>query len=825
VGATATEPLHLDLRMHGPHALVGGTTGSGKSEFLQSWVLGMATAHSPSRVTFLLVDYKGGSAFADCVRLPHTVGLVTDLSPHLVRRALISLNAELRHREHILNRKGVKDLIELEKQGDPETPPSLVIVVDEFAALVQEVPEFIDGVVNVAQRGRSLGLHLILATQRPAGVIKDNLRANTNLRVALRMADEADSVDVVGDALAGTFDPAIPGRAVAKTGPGRLTVFQAAYVGGRTTGEAPPARVSVGSLDFGSVHNWPEPDDQAFRPPSLVGIKTDIQRMVDTVAEASALAQLPSPRKPWLPELARVYDLAALPTRRLDTELVFGVLDDPEAQEQPVVAYHPDQDGSMAVYGTGGSGKTVLLRAIAIAAGLTVRGGPCVVYGLDFAGRGLSPLEALPHVGSVVSGEDEERVVRLIRWLRDVVDDRAARFAAVNAGTITQYRELASRPDENRIIVLVDGLGAFRQAYETGQRARWFDTLSAIAAEGRQVGVHVVVSADRPGAVPSSLASALQRRVVLRLANENDEAMLGVPRDVLSPKTPPGRGLLDGSDVQVGILGKDPSTPGQAAAIARLAEVMRRNGVRDAEPILRLPERVDLTALPVRVDGRPTVGLLDDTLGPVGLPDTGVFVVAGPPRSGRTTALTTLVTALRRQDPGVRLVYLGTRRSPLRTGVRWDAAADSVTDVAEVATELASQLTQQAGSGTGTPALAVVIEGVPDFLNTAADQPLQELVAACRASERLVLCDGETTALTGSWPLLQAVKVTRSGIALQPDQVDGDTVFRTPFPRVNRGDFPPGRGLLVHAGRAVKIQVAMPGEPGSEADTPNKMKE
>jgi S-DNA-T family DNA segregation ATPase FtsK/SpoIIIE len=170
-------------------------------------------------------------------------------------------------------------------------------------------------------------------------------------------------------------------------------------------------------------------------------------------------------------------------------------------------------------------------------------------------------------------------------------------------------------------------------------------------------------------------------------------------------------------------------------------------------------------------------------------------------------------------------VYLGTGRSPLRTGVRWDAAADSVTDVAEVAAELAAQLTQQAASGTGTPALAVVIEGVPDFLNTAADQPLQELVAACRASERLVLCDGETTALTGSWPLLQAVKATRSGIALQPDQVDGDTVFRTPFPRVNRGDFPPGRGLLVHAGRAVKIQVAVPGEPGSEADTPNKMKE
>src|SRR5690606_24478319 len=183
VGSAGVDAMHLDLRTQGPHALVGGTTGSGKSEFLQAWVLGLAAEYSPDRVTFLFVDYKGGSAFADCIHLPHCVGLVTDLSPRLVRRALTSLNAELRHREHILNQKHAKDLFELEKRNDPDAPPSLVIVVDEFAALVHEVPEFVDGVVNVAQRGRSLGLNLILATQRPAGVIKDNLRANTNLRV------------------------------------------------------------------------------------------------------------------------------------------------------------------------------------------------------------------------------------------------------------------------------------------------------------------------------------------------------------------------------------------------------------------------------------------------------------------------------------------------------------------------------------------------------------------------------------------------------------------------------------------------------------------
>src|SRR6185369_15247533 len=189
---------------------------------------------------FLLVDYKGGSAFRDCVQLPHTVGLVTDLSPHLVRRALTSLSAELRHRERLLARYQAKDLVELERRGEVEAPPSLVIIVDEFAALAREVPEFVEGVVNVAQRGRSLGLHLILATQRPAGVIKDSLRANTNLRVALRMADEDDSSDVVGTSVAAGFDPAVPGRGVAKTGPGRLIPFQSAYAGAHTSDQPPP---------------------------------------------------------------------------------------------------------------------------------------------------------------------------------------------------------------------------------------------------------------------------------------------------------------------------------------------------------------------------------------------------------------------------------------------------------------------------------------------------------------------------------------------------------------------------------------------------------
>src|SRR5690606_18863798 len=288
VGQSSLDAMHLDLRTQGPHALVGGTTGSGKSEFLQAWVLGLAAEYSPDRLTFLFVDYKGGSAFADCVHLPHCVGLVTDLSPHLVRRALTSLRAELHYRERLFNRKKAKDLLELEKRGDPEAPPALVLVFDEFAALVSDVPEFVDGVVDIAQRGRSLGIHLVLATQRPAGVIKDNLRANTTLRVALRMADESDSTDVIGVPDAAGFDPSIPGRGVVKSGPGRLHPFQSAYAGGWTSAAPSRAGVEVAHLRFGAEVRWEEPvdEDAAPAPEEDLG-PNDQQRLVRTIRLAS----------------------------------------------------------------------------------------------------------------------------------------------------------------------------------------------------------------------------------------------------------------------------------------------------------------------------------------------------------------------------------------------------------------------------------------------------------------------------------------------------------------------------------------------------------
>lgn len=804
VGETVSGPHMLDLRSQGPHALVGGTTGSGKSELLQSWILGMALSNSPQRVTFLLVDYKGGSAFSECLHLPHTVGLVTDLSPHLVRRALTSLSAELKYREDLLHRKKVKDLLELERLGDPEAPPSLVIVVDEFAALVQEVPDFVDGVVNVAQRGRSLGLHLILATQRPAGVIKDSLRANTNLRLALRVADEADSTDVLGTPEAASFDPAIPGRAVSRTGPSQLVPFQAAYAGGWTTDQPAAPVIEVTTYGFMPRVSWER--ESAGEDSADLGA-TDIQRLVSNLRAAHLTAELPDPRLPWLAELAPVYDLARLPSRRRDDELVFAVADDPERQSQPVVSFRPDQDGNLAIYGTGNSGKSTLLRSLAVAAGFTVRGGPCRVYGMDFGARGLSMLEALPHVGSIVGGGDDERISRLLLMLRNEVDERAVRYSKVGAGTITAYRQLAEAPAEPRILLLVDGMGAFRSAYEGSEHARLFDTFLGIAADGRQVGVHVIITADRPGAVPVALAASVQRRVALRLADPNDYSAMGMPMDVLDNRSPPGRGILDDQEIQVAVLGKSSDPSMQAREIEKFSRSMTNAGAESAPPIRRLAERVLLADLPKELAGRPVLGLSGVTLGPIGFEPRGTFSVAGPPGSGRTTALGAVVAAVKRWRADAGLIYIGSRRSPLVEMFDWDRRALDATETAA----LAAEVPQLIGESIGDMApWVVVIEGLPDFLNGPADFPLSEMAKAVAASGHLLVSEGESAALSGSYPVLVSCRSSRSGIVLQPEQSDS-VLFRAQFPRLRRADFPAGRGLYVpRGGLPVVVQVGLP---------------
>ncbi|MDH3295575.1 MAG: FtsK/SpoIIIE domain-containing protein, partial [Acidimicrobiia bacterium] len=311
IGVGEAGPVTVDLQADGPHALVAGTTGAGKSEFLQTLIADLASNHSPADLNFILIDYKGGSAFRQCERLPHTVGFVTDLDEHLAERALTSLRAELRHRERMLAEAGVSDLKALQAKyrhsvNADLVMPSLVIVIDEFAALKSEVPAFVDGLIDVAQRGRSMGVHMILATQKPGGVITPQIDANTNIRVALRVANESDSRELIGVVDAATIATDRPGRALLKIGGGSQPIeFQSAYVGGRSVG---PTKVEPGLAPFEYRAGRSRIRTAALdRPPAVSTASdpenTDLRALVDTACRVWGAEPRRPLRRPWLPPL------------------------------------------------------------------------------------------------------------------------------------------------------------------------------------------------------------------------------------------------------------------------------------------------------------------------------------------------------------------------------------------------------------------------------------------------------------------------------------------------------------------------------------------
>jgi DNA segregation ATPase FtsK/SpoIIIE, S-DNA-T family len=808
MGQGASDVMTLDLRTQGPHALVGGTTGAGKSEFLQAWVLGMAAAHSPDRVTFLFVDYKGGSAFADCVELPHCVGLVTDLSPHLVRRALTSLKAELHHREHLFNRKKAKDLLELEKRQDPETPPALVLVIDEFAALAKEVPEFVDGVVDIAQRGRSLGIHLIMATQRPAGVIKDNLRANTNLRVALRMADESDSRDVVDDTVAASFDPSIPGRAIAKTGPGRLVPFQSAYAGGWSgKDDVVVAEVKVAELRFGSTAVWEiervaesDSEDEDLGP-------NDQKRIVRTMIDAAASAGIPAPRRPWLDDLDTTIDIISQPLEG-DGKVLLGVADLPERQAQLPAYFDADRDGSMIVFGASGSGKSSVLKTIGTVAGLRPELGLAEVYGLDFGTGSLRALERLPHVGSVIDGDDAERVQRLLRSLDREMDRRAKAFADADAANLAEYRTIVD-PKATRVFLLIDSFPEFRKDWEIpAARSPFYRMFMRVLSEGRNLGVHAVLAADRAGSVGGSVTGNISRKIVLRLADPNGYLYLGVARDVLDESSPAGRALLDGAETQLAVIGGTGNVAEQAKVLDQIAADLRASGVADVDEIGALPTRVAQVDMPDTVEAQPVFGVAEDTLAPRGFDPVGTFAIVGPPQSGRTNALRALVTAMERLDPDAKLFHFGGRRAELAEFRPWIRSAVRPDDVEELAKELAELVVDESVPGR----IVIVVEDVAQLNDGPAERALRGLMSAVNNSDHVLFGEADISRAGSSSGTIGEWKAGRQGIALQPDTYDGESVFKVPFPRIKRSESPVGRGIFVQFGKGVMMQMPIAAE-------------
>lgn len=813
IGSAVDGPFPVDLRSHGPHALVAGITGAGKSELLQTLIASLAASYPPTRLTFLLIDYKGGLAFKECVDLPHAT-LVTDLDEHLTQRALVSLRAEQRRREALLREADAKDLPELERRDPRRAPPNLVIVIDEFAGLVEELPEFIEGVVDVARRGRALGVHLILATQRPGGVVSQQIRANTNLRIALRVNEPGESADVIGVADAARISRSRPGRAYALTGHGdrELTEFQAAYSGEASAAADGPREPVVWEFGFGG--NGRAPAEVVRLASESV---TDLQRLVRAGRNAAERMGLSPPPPPWLPPLEPIVPLETLPEPDREAAdpsavAVLGLLDEPERQRQRPFAVDLERDGSLLVFGTSGSGKTTLLRSLA--ASLAQRSTPqeLHVYGLDFATRALTPLEALPHCGGVIPADDEERVERLLAQLRVTLDRRKALFAARGVFTLAELDRGGTAEGVPRILVLLDGYGGFSDAFFNVRGGELIDAFARLVADGRPLGLHFAITSDRRGAVPNALAAIIPTKVVLRMAEEDEFVALGVSlKTVRGATLPPGRGFVGGHEVQCAIVGDEPSAEGQVQALDAVGAALRaRFGPAAAPEIRLLPLKVARAELPA--PGRPleaVVGIGNTTLEPVSidLAERHVLVV-GPYRSGRTSALRIMAESLRKSAPSVELHLLSPRRNWLSEPGLWTSVAVGVEEC-EAAVERLSELVLTGRSGGSDEPLVVVLDDGDELADSLAGQSLATIVRRGRdVGVRVVAAVERQVVLSTFSPWLVELRKEKYGLLLEPDlMVDGD-ILGVQLPRRTNPVFPPGRGFLVDRGTFELVQLA-----------------
>jgi DNA segregation ATPase FtsK/SpoIIIE, S-DNA-T family len=797
VGAATEGKFVIDIAHDGPHALIAGTTGSGKSELLQTLVASLAVANRPDDLTFVLIDYKGGAAFGACATLPHTVGMVTDLDGRLVERALISLGAELKRREALLATVGAPDIAAFRAGGGELA--RLVIVVDEFASLAEELPTFVGGLVGIAQRGRSLGVHLVLATQRPEGVVSADIRANTNLRICLAVMRDSESRDVIDAPDAARISRATPGRGYARTGHNELIAFQSGRIGGRSTA-ADEGEIDVRLSPFRALC---EPAPARRERIANDSAETDLDRIVTACRDAARSLGITAAPSPWLPPLPDVISVAGGTPRPLTA--VLGVLDVPTAQGRQPHLIDLATLGHQVIAGSARSGRTTALRTLI---GSLATSTPCDalhVYAVDCSGGSLSALSALPHCGAVVSAHEPARALRLFSMLTAELDRRQATTATPGHGNVGDEGQLLPH-----IVVLIDGWESFTSAFEDVDAGAVIDACTRLLREGASVGLHVVVTADRAGLV-GRLASIIENRLVLRLADRTDFSLIGLPVKAVPVAMPAGRGFLADSllEVQVCILGHDSSTAAQLAALAAVATAaqLRDAGVpRSARPRRIDPLPVAITAADIEARDGPaspgsalvTLGVGGDELSAVvvDLLDAGPgFVVAGPHRSGRSTALATIADALR--ATGWRVVAVSPRQSILR---------DHASDVVE---SHGPELDELLGLVDGR--LAVIVDDAELITDSPVAGVLDRFIRTARDAGHLVVIAGSVDELAiGFRGFLVDARRARSGILLNPrSSLDGE-VLAVRLPRSTGGAAPPGRGLLVVRGSVTHLQVALP---------------
>ncbi len=802
------KPFIFDIheRKFGPHGLIAGTTGSGKSETMQTWILSMAVNFHPHEVAFVIIDYKGGGMANLLEPLPHVIGKVTNISAN-VGRSLISLRRESERRQEIFAKYGVTHIDkyqELFRAGKAKEPlPRLIIVSDEFAELKKAEPEFMAGLIQIARVGRSLGIHLVLATQKPGGVVDDQIQSNSRFRICLKVADAADSREMIRRPDAASITQS--GRAFVLIGHDEyFDQFQSYWSGAPYFGNA-----ASDEEEFeGNQIQFVEGCGKRVRPVRQAKKKKaeldELTACIRYIADTAKQHQIEKLRGPWLPELperltldqltdAKFFDGSCWPGGQPWLSTRIGIYDAPALQQQGYQVMNFAEEGHFGIYGAPGTGKTMLMKTVIFGLCSLFTPEDVNFYILDFGGWSMSSFADLPHVGGVALDSEEEKIQKLEKLLADEIENRKRIFLNHTVSSLAAYRENVGT-DLPAIIVAVDNIAAMFDAYPELE-----SLFINIATSGSTYGIYLLYTANNTTGVRYKVLQNIRGAVAFELTDKGDYAgIVGRPNGMALSGIP-GRAFYKGNppmEFQAAIFIDGNTDKEQNTALKDRASKMNsawKGKLPRQIPVM--PSHVTAESMIREYTARNVIpvgiGCEDIQTVLIDLSDHYAMAVTGSMQCGKSAMLLRICELLRTNEDNRFYVFDGLRGSlsSLSSSAEHYALCNDDDGVNSMLADLVDQLNirkraqnaarQEQGDTldekqfiASYPQLCIIIDDLKEFVDAVSDASRNSMERICRLAQNLgvlVICAGRFSDLAKYneiESLTRVIIANQNGIAL-----------------------------------------------------------